>query len=119
MLRVVIWIALILSGCAFDQPEPIVRTKIRYISEPIPPTSRATCKPLKETGGQMASCAEAAHYYSKCEVTKLDRNMNGVPCENLCGQKPEAMCARIRRAPMFMSEGRMSIGFIPSACTKQ
>jgi len=58
----------------------------------------------------MASCAEAAHCFSKCQITKLDRNMNGVPCENLCGQTPEAMCDRIRRAPMFMSEGRLSIG---------
>jgi hypothetical protein len=41
-------VALFLSGCALDQPKPIVRPKIRYISEPIPPT-QATCKPLDNT----------------------------------------------------------------------
>jgi len=118
-LRAVICVALVLSGCALDQPEPIVRTKIRYISEPIPPKPRATCKPLKETCGLMASCAEAAHYFFECDVTKLDRNKNGIPCENLCGQESKSMCDHIQRTPMFVSEGRLSIGSVPSACTKQ
>jgi hypothetical protein len=32
----------------------------------------------------MASCAEAEFYLGQCGVTGLDRNGDGVPCENLC-----------------------------------
>jgi hypothetical protein len=79
----------------------------------------------------MASCAEAAHYFFECGVSKLDGSpggpKNGIPCETLCVQrssesdaeKMKDMCDRIKRAPMFMSEGRLSIGSVPSACTKQ
>jgi hypothetical protein len=121
MLRTITFVAFLVSGCAVDQPSPIVRTRIvkERVMDSAQPTPRASCKPLKETCGLMASCAEAAHYFSKCQAIKLDRNMNGVPCENLYGQKPGEMCDRIRRAPMFMSEGQMSIGSIPAACVAQ
>ena len=34
---------------------------------------------------QMVSCAEAQHYFTQCANKRLDRDGNGVPCENLCG----------------------------------
>jgi hypothetical protein len=128
MLRVVACVALLVSGCAVDPPAPIIRTKIvkEYIPEPTPPTPEASCnEPVKRTCGQMATCAEAAHYFFKCGVERLDGHpKNGIPCEKLCvraskdstAQKKQEMCDRIRRAPMFMSEGRMSVGFMPPEC---
>src|SRR5262245_38946266 len=110
MLRVVIWIALIQSGCAFDQPEPIVRTKIRYISEPIPPTPRATCKPLKETCGQMASCAEAAHYphlHLSEENQPLDRTRRAAGSaskRSMTGFGSLASCATISAISIWRPE---------------
>lgn len=34
---------------------------------------------------QMTSCKEAYFYYEVCGVSKLDRDKDGIPCENLCG----------------------------------
>ncbi len=36
---------------------------------------------------QMNSCEEANFYLSHCNVQSLDKNRNGVPCENLCPAK--------------------------------
>lgn len=36
---------------------------------------------------QMVSCEEAEHYFTQCGNKRLDRDGNGVPCENLCGAK--------------------------------
>ena len=33
---------------------------------------------------EMASCEEARHYLSACELTRLDGDGDGVPCEALC-----------------------------------
>jgi endonuclease YncB( thermonuclease family) len=34
---------------------------------------------------QMTSCDEARYYFIQCHVKTLDRNGDGTPCENLCG----------------------------------
>ena len=34
---------------------------------------------------QMASCAEAEHYFLQCGLTTIDGNRDGQPCEQLCG----------------------------------
>ena len=60
-----------------------------------------------------------AHYFFECDVAKLDRNDNKVPCETLCGQKTDEMCDRIKRAPMFTSNSRMSITSTPAVCRTQ
>ena len=39
----------------------------------------------KRTCAEMASCAEARFFLSECELSRLDGNDNGVPCEALCG----------------------------------
>jgi micrococcal nuclease len=36
---------------------------------------------------QMSSCDEANFYLSHCNAKSLDKNRNGVPCENLCSAK--------------------------------
>ena len=36
---------------------------------------------------QMSSCDEARFFLTHCGVHTLDRNKDGVPCENLCGPK--------------------------------
>ncbi|RFC33240.1 MAG: Endonuclease YncB, thermonuclease family [Candidatus Nitrotoga sp. SPKER] len=36
---------------------------------------------------QMSSCNEANFYLSQCNVKTLDRDNDGVPCENLCSTK--------------------------------
>lgn len=36
---------------------------------------------------QMLSCEEATFYFTQCHVKTLDKNGNGLPCENLCRSK--------------------------------
>lgn len=38
----------------------------------------------KTTCGQMSSCDEAYFYLRKCGVKSLDRDKDGIPCENIC-----------------------------------
>lgn len=38
----------------------------------------------KRTCRQMKSCAEAKYHFKQCGIKKLDRDRDGVPCENLC-----------------------------------
>jgi micrococcal nuclease len=40
---------------------------------------------------QMASCDEAKYYYTQCGHKKLDKDGDGVPCENLCNPQPRRM----------------------------
>lgn len=39
----------------------------------------------KRTCSQMKSCKEAKYFLNQCGVQRLDRDGDGVPCENLCG----------------------------------
>lgn len=41
----------------------------------------------KQHCSQMNSCDEANYYLSHCNVPSLDKNRNGIPCENLCAVK--------------------------------
>lgn len=36
---------------------------------------------------EMSSCAEARHYMNDCGMDKLDRDGDGIPCENVCGKR--------------------------------
>ena len=36
---------------------------------------------------QMVSCEEAKFYFTQCRIKSLDKNGDGVPCENLCRPK--------------------------------
>lgn len=33
---------------------------------------------------EMKTCQEAKEYYKKCNLKKLDRDRDGIPCENVC-----------------------------------
>jgi len=35
---------------------------------------------------QMRNCREACYYFLKCGLSKLDRDKDGIPCENVCSQ---------------------------------
>jgi len=35
--------------------------------------------------GEMDSCEEARFYLTKCGVSRLDRDRDGIPCESICG----------------------------------
>jgi len=48
-----------------------------------PSTTGFTCG-SKKTCGQMTSCAEAKFYLNNCGVSSLDRDKDGIPCEDLC-----------------------------------
>jgi hypothetical protein len=56
-------------------------------------TSGEETEPMKPTEGcgpkyycrEMASCAEAIHYFKDCGLTRLDGDNDGVPCETICG----------------------------------
>lgn len=34
----------------------------------------------------MQSCEQAQFYLKQCGVTRLDRDNDGIPCENVCGK---------------------------------
>lgn len=41
----------------------------------------------KHSCSQMTSCEEAKFYWTQCRVKTLDKDGDGVPCENLCAAK--------------------------------
>jgi len=117
MLRVVVCVALILSGCAVDELEPIVRTKIvkEYIREPgktrtctvttRPMTKQEFCSMGEKTCPRIATCGEAYYRYTTCGEIERDGGVagerNGIPCENVCGKTPLAMAEKIRSESPF------------------
>ena len=69
-------------------------------ANPVPPWEfRKTHAPTREQAAlgtacgkkhycsQMVSCDEAKFYLTQCRVKSLDKNNDGVPCENLCNPK--------------------------------
>ncbi len=69
-------------------------------ANPVPPWEfRKTHAPTREQAAlgtacgkkhycsQMVSCDEAKFYFTQCRVKTLDKNNDGVPCENLCRPK--------------------------------
>lgn len=38
----------------------------------------------KKKCSEISSCAEAKYKLKKCGMTKLNRDKDGVPCENVC-----------------------------------
>lgn len=39
---------------------------------------------------EMQSCEQAKFYLNQCDAGKLDRDNDGIPCENVCGKKGKA-----------------------------
>ncbi len=52
-----------------------------------PPPANPGCG-SKRYCSQMVSCEEATFYLKQCGLRKLDKNDDGVPCENLCRPPP-------------------------------
>lgn len=45
---------------------------------------------------QVLSCSEAHHKWKQCGDVSLDRDDDGIPCENFCGKTINTMMSRIR-----------------------
>ena len=45
------------------------------------------CDPSKRYCKQMENCAEARYYLAHCGRKHFDRNRDGIPCENVCGEQ--------------------------------
>lgn len=44
---------------------------------------------------EMANCAEATYYLQACDLTRLDGDSDGIPCETLCGKTAETHQTRL------------------------
>ncbi|MDT3723196.1 thermonuclease family protein [Pseudomonas oryzihabitans] len=44
-----------------------------------------SCSGGKKYCKEMSSCAEARFYLEQCGMSRLDRDKDGIPCENVCG----------------------------------
>lgn len=60
-----------------DLPPPANAATVSAVAKPAGCGSKRHCS-------QMTSCAEAQFYLTQCGVNSLDRNRDGVPCEELC-----------------------------------
>lgn len=47
-------------------------------------TKQFSCQVPKKKCSEMTSCSEAQFYLKQCDVTRLDGNKNGIPCESIC-----------------------------------
>jgi hypothetical protein len=50
----------------------------------LPESETFSCSGRNARCKSMKSCAEAMHYLKECGAKKLDRDHDGIPCENLC-----------------------------------
>jgi len=53
---------------------------------------------------QISTCAEAHYRYSVCGDRSLDRDDDGIPCEDMCGKSHSVMRARIAAQPLHHSQ---------------
>ena len=67
------------------QPNPVPPWEFRKAHAPArePDATHSACG-KKRYCSQMVSCAEAKFYLTQCRVKTLDKDGDGVPCENLC-----------------------------------
>lgn len=52
--------------------------------------SKKTCK-------RMVSCSEAHYKWKQCGISRLDRDKDGIPCENKCGKTKSAMQRKLEK----------------------
>jgi hypothetical protein len=62
------------------------------------PSVRSTCAG-KRTCSDMRTCSEAHFYWTSCGLSDLDRDDDGIPCEDKCGKTLATMGARLRAQP--------------------
>ncbi|WP_295514958.1 thermonuclease family protein [uncultured Pseudomonas sp.] len=60
---------------------------INLAAKPAKPESGGgfSCDGGKKYCKDMSSCAEARFYLEQCGMSRLDRDKDGIPCENVCG----------------------------------
>lgn len=58
----------------------------------------------KQRCPNMRTCSEAVHYHTQCGLSDLDRNNNGIPCEDVCGKSIETMHERMASQPYSPSK---------------
>lgn len=46
-----------------------------------------SCDDPKPYCKDMKSCEQAKFYLNQCGISRLDRDGDGIPCENICGKK--------------------------------
>lgn len=51
---------------------------------------------------EMPSCEQAKFYLEKCDADRLDRDNDGIPCENICGKKGKS--AKVGKKPASKSK---------------
>lgn len=72
------------------QPQPPWEYRKAYSHAKAPASGVAATNSAcgkKRYCSQMLSCEEATFYFTQCRVKTLDKNGDGVPCENLCKAK--------------------------------
>ncbi len=57
--------------------------KAQEFPEPNSNGQSFSCSPRK-TCKKMKSCAEARYHFEQCGNKSLDRDRDGIPCENIC-----------------------------------
>jgi endonuclease YncB( thermonuclease family) len=67
-------------------PQPPWEFRKGQTGMPAPAQANPACG-SKRYCSQMVSCEEATFYLTQCGAKKLDKNGDGVPCENLCDPK--------------------------------
>lgn len=50
------------------------------------PGQKYDCKKAPSYCKEMKTCEEATYYLTQCRMTKLDKDRDGKPCENVCGK---------------------------------
>jgi hypothetical protein len=104
MLRVLTCVAIFVSGCAVDP-----RLATRSVTAFKPRTCTVTMRPMtnqefcglgEKACSQIATCGEAYYRYTTCKEIERDGGVigerNGIPCQNVCGNTPLVMAAKIR-----------------------
>jgi hypothetical protein len=101
MLRVIVCVAVLASGCA---PEPTTRTvtKTRHCTTTVAAMSKDEFCAVEPTCPKITTCGEAYYRYTTCkQVTRDGFPRNGIPCQDKCGPDAMAMAAKIRSEPPF------------------
>ena len=66
----------------------ILNKKIYFLEEQIQESKYVNTDDLfdcsKKNCSQVLSCDEAYYKLEQCNMTQLDRNKNGIPCESIC-----------------------------------
>lgn len=58
-----------------------------YFSLPLIAKEKYSCDDPIPYCKEMKSCEQARFYLDRCSAYRLDRDGDGVPCENVCGKR--------------------------------